>query len=286
MAISKFTTIGCTAAGLVALAISTQLLPFYRPHHEPRPSPTHKGSFSMSVVAPKQHQGIQENYSFSIPVKRLRSNVSDEEILARFTKGFFAGLAFAPERRLLRVVPFRITDIPGTTRSRDTRTRAPETYGCTCPVIKKNLAMRSQNKMSDFAISPEIWNPSSISAKSTPAVASLLFGNFLVLDSSSMTTAQQNRLPNDYPQHAKPSHAFVEFAYGGARLGLVGSHRFEVSRHEVKQGVEVEECVKITFSAVVCKPKTGLPPSGSLQWVHVLYSHFLFSDGIRGVLTE
>ncbi|KAI0197630.1 hypothetical protein F4808DRAFT_473661 [Astrocystis sublimbata] len=266
MAISKFTTIGCTAAGLAVLSISTQLLPFYRAHHEYRASPTHNESFSISIVAPKKHPGIQESYSLSIPVKRFENNVSDEEILARFTKGFFSGLAFAPERRLLSILPFSgLTDIPA---------------------IKNTLASRSQNSLSDLVVGPDIWNPSSISPKATPSVASLLFGTFLVLDSSLVTPAQRDRLPGDYTQHAKPPHAFVDFAYGGERLGLVGSHRFEVSRHEVKQGSETEEYVKMTFSAVAGNPNSGLAPSRFLLWFHVLYSYLLFSDGIRGVLTE
>ncbi|KAI0528300.1 thiamine pyrophosphate enzyme, N-terminal TPP binding domain-containing protein [Xylaria bambusicola] len=216
MAISKF-VIGCTAA---AFAISTQILPFHRPYYEPKASPTHKDSFAISVVAPgRHHHGIQENYSFSIPAKRLGSNISDEEILARFTKGFFCGGAFTPERVFLHIAPFRLTDILA---------------------IKKNIATRSQNSIPDLSVGPDIWDTSSISPKSTPPFASLLFGSFLVLDSS-LVNPHRDQLPSDYTQHAKPPHAFVEIAYGGKGLGLVGSHRFEVSRHEVKQATEVEE---------------------------------------------
>ncbi|KAI0427613.1 hypothetical protein F5Y09DRAFT_315732 [Xylaria sp. FL1042] len=265
MPIGKWTAIGCTATGLTALAISTRLLPFHQAHHEHRASSTHNESFSMSIVAPKYHNGIRESYSLLIPAKRFKGSVSDEEILARFTKGFFSGLVFTPERWFLSTIPFRLTDTSA---------------------IKKALAMRSQNPISSLVVGPEIWDPKSISPKSTPSFASLLFGNFLTLDSSLMTQAQRDQLPDDYIRHVKPPHAFVELAYGGEGLGLVGSHRFEVSRHEVKQGTETEEFVKITFSAVVCKPKTGLAPPSYLTWFHVLYSRFLFSDGIKGVLTE
>ncbi|KAH8156214.1 hypothetical protein CIB48_g12037 [Xylaria polymorpha] len=264
MAIGKWTAIGCTAASLTVLAISTRLLPFHHAHYEHKARPTHWDSFAISVVTPKQHRGVQENYSLLIPAKRFPSNVSDEEILARFTKGFFSGLAFTPERWILSTIPFRLTDMLA---------------------IKKALASRSQNSTPGLVVGPEIWDTSSISPKSTPTLASLLFGTFLALDSSSLTQAQRDRLPEDYTHHAKPPHAFVEFAYGGEGIGLVGSHRFEVSRQEVKQAAETEEFVKITFSAVVCKQKTGLAPSSFALWFHVLYSRFLFSDGIRGVLT-
>ncbi|KAI1421254.1 hypothetical protein F5Y12DRAFT_38443 [Xylaria sp. FL1777] len=265
MAISKLTAIGCTATGLTIIAISTRLLPFHQSRHDQRASPTHGESFTLSVVAPKNHRGIQENYSLSIPSRRFKSGVSDEEILARFTKGFFCGPAFTPERWLLSIVPFSLTDIPA---------------------IKRALAVRSQNKTQGLALGPEIWDPSAISPKSTPSVASLLYGSFLALDSSSLTRAQRDQLPDDYVRHARPPHAFVEFAFGGEGLGLVGSHRFEVSRHEVRQAEEAEEFVKVTLSTVVCKPKTGLAPSTYLQWFHILYAKFLFSSGINSVLTE
>ncbi|KAI1757922.1 hypothetical protein F4782DRAFT_475709 [Xylaria castorea] len=270
MAISKWTAIGCTAASLTILAISTRFLPFHQSYREPRASLTHRDSFAVSVVTPEQHRGIhhhgiQENFSLLIPASRFKSGVSDEEILARFTKGFFSGLAFTPERWILRTIPFSLTSIPD---------------------IKKALAKRSQNNTSGLVVGPNIWDPSCISSKSTPSVASLLFGNFLALDSSLLTHAQRDQLPDDYIRHAKPSHAFVEFAWGGEGLGLAGSHRFEVSRHEVKQAAETDEFVKITFSCVACRPQTGQPPSSYILWFHLLYARILFSDGIKGVLTE
>ncbi|KAI1132332.1 hypothetical protein F5Y10DRAFT_231492 [Nemania abortiva] len=266
MAIGKWTAIGCTVTGsLSILAISTRLLPFYRARHEQSASPTHRDSFVTSITTPGQHHGAQENYSLLIPAKRFKNDPSDEEILARFTKGFFWGLAFTPERWLLSAIPFPITDIPA---------------------IKKTLAARSQNAVPGLAVGPEIWDPSSISPKSTPSVASLLFGNFLVLDSSSLTLSQRSQLPDDYIIHAKPPHAFVELAWGGKGLGLVGSHRFEVSRYRTNRLAESEEFVKVTFSSVSCIPKTGLGPPNYLMWLHVLYAKLLFSDGIRGVLAE
>ncbi|KAI0412148.1 hypothetical protein F5X98DRAFT_355599 [Xylaria grammica] len=265
MAINKWAAIGYTATGLSLLAVSNRLLPFHRARHEQRTSPTHLGSFVSSVVTPGPHHGIKENYSLTIPARRFKNDLSDEEILARFTKGFFSGLAFTPERWLLSAIPFSITDIPA---------------------IKKTLGSRSQNAVPGLVVGPDIWDPSSISPQSTPSVASLLFGNFLVLDSSLLTIAQRKQLPDDYALHTRPPHAFVELAWGGEGLGLVGSHRFEVSRHEVKQAAEAEEFVKITLSTIGCIPKTGLAPPNYLQWFHVLYSRFLFSDGIRGVLAE
>ncbi|KAI0876501.1 hypothetical protein GGS24DRAFT_451076 [Hypoxylon argillaceum] len=264
MAISKWAAV-CTVTGLPIVAISTRLLPFHRARHEQRASPTHWDSFVLSVITPSRHQGSQETYSLLIPASRFRDDLSDEEILARFTKGFFCGPAFTPERWLLSAIPFTITDISA---------------------IKKTLTIRSQNTVPGLVVGPEIWDPSSISPKLTPSVASLLFGNFLVLDSSMLTVAHQSQLPEDYVLHVKPPHAFVELAWGGTTLGLVGSHRFEASRCRIGHAAEAEEFIKVTLSTVSCVTKTGLAPSKYLMWFHVLYAKLLFSDGIRRVLAE
>ncbi|KAJ8127875.1 hypothetical protein O1611_g5762 [Lasiodiplodia mahajangana] len=289
MAISRWTAIGCTAAGLSIFTVSTRLLPFHRARHEKEASPTHRDSFATSVVTQNRHRGSQENYSLLIPATRLKNDASDEEILARFTKGFFTGLAFTPERWLLSAIPFPITDILGICAPYNMNiiTLKSNTHNHNRSLaINETLAIRSQNALRRFVVGPEIWDQSSISTRSTPSVASLLFGNFLVLDSSLLTSAQRNQLPDDYILHAKPPHAFVEFAWGGEGLGLVGSHRFEVSRYRISQPAGAEEFVKVTFSTLSCIPKTGLAPPNYLMWFHVLYSKFLFSDGIKGVLAE
>ncbi|KAI1827718.1 hypothetical protein F4861DRAFT_331387 [Xylaria intraflava] len=265
MAIPKWTAIGCTAAGLSILAVSARSVPFHRARHEAKASPTHLGSFAVSAVAPRYNNGGQENYSLLIPARRLQRDLSDEEILARFTKGFFSRLSFTPERLLLSVFPFSLlTDVQA---------------------IKETLALRSQDTASELVVGPVISDPASISPKTTPSVLSLLFRNFLVLDSSLMTPAQRSQLPGDYARHARPPHAYVDFAWGGEGLGLVGCHRFEVRRRKIEQDADAEEAVEITFSSVSCLPRTGLAPSsGLLLRFHVLYSRLLFSDGIRGVL--
>ncbi|KAH9897516.1 hypothetical protein F4778DRAFT_238247 [Xylariomycetidae sp. FL2044] len=285
-----------TAAGVsAAAAIAARLLPFHPAHHLSEASAAHAHSFAASVLTPSPSRGLQERYTASIPVRRLRDGViTDEEILARFARGFFSGLAFAPEKLLLVATPLVLTDIPS---------------------IQSNLALRSKEEdTSSFSSSQKkqlaITNVSYIPPTSTstssapllpPPVGSFLFHAFLVLDSSSINPAHRAQLlPAGYDEHQRPPHAFVEMAYGGAGLGLVGTHRFEVSRRgrgsddiersgEGGKGGEEgkereEELVDITFSAVCCRTSTGLAPPRWLLWFHVLYSRLLFSDGIRGVL--
>lgn len=58
----------------------------------------HENSFPMSIANPKGYPVDQESYSLIIPSSKLKVAISDEEILARFTKGFFGGWSFTLER--------------------------------------------------------------------------------------------------------------------------------------------------------------------------------------------
>ncbi|KAI9646041.1 hypothetical protein NHQ30_005479 [Ciborinia camelliae] len=56
-------------------------------------------SFS-TIVNPRNHMGIADSYQIRLSKADIRER-SDEEILATFTRGFFAGWIFTPERYLI-----------------------------------------------------------------------------------------------------------------------------------------------------------------------------------------
>jgi hypothetical protein len=58
-------------------------------------------SKSLSAVNPRRTVQVSDSRSVA-----LLSQLSDEEILARFTKGFFNGWAFTPERGVLGTLAF------------------------------------------------------------------------------------------------------------------------------------------------------------------------------------
>lgn len=58
----------------------------------------HDSSFGMHVIDPAGNPTEEESYIIRIPLSRLQREIGDEEILARFSKGFFAGWVFGPER--------------------------------------------------------------------------------------------------------------------------------------------------------------------------------------------
>jgi hypothetical protein len=63
-------------------------------------SPSCAASASLGIVNPKNHQAWTDSYSIKVSRWEI-GNASDEELLARFTKGFFGGWIFAAENIIL-----------------------------------------------------------------------------------------------------------------------------------------------------------------------------------------
>lgn len=107
----------CTAAAGVALLATAYYrgTPFY---HHARRGPLvsgHTESFGATAVSPQGHAlGRGDSYSTTIPLRRLRPGITDGEILARCTSGFFGGPVFAPERCFFAVSGYQVTDVDGT----------------------------------------------------------------------------------------------------------------------------------------------------------------------------
>lgn len=106
----------CTAAaGLAVLAIAqSRDTPFYYHARRGPPVAGHAESFGAIVVSPQGHALRRgDSYSTSIPLRRLRPGITDGEILARFTCGFFGGPMFTPERYFFAVSDYQVTDVDG-----------------------------------------------------------------------------------------------------------------------------------------------------------------------------
>ena len=63
-------------------------------------SPTSVLSASLKIVNPKNHSFLADSRSIRLLAQDI-GKLSDEEILARFLKGFFGGWIFTPERGLI-----------------------------------------------------------------------------------------------------------------------------------------------------------------------------------------
>lgn len=115
----------------------------------------------------------------------------------------------------------------------------------------------------------------------------MLFGNFLVLDSSAAEAAARAELLPGSGGFARPEEgAFVEIAFGSDASRFAGSHRFEVWREEGK-GRDDDDAgaVGVRFSQVRMNPIVeGQFITKWLNGFHEVYAKCLFANGITEVL--
>lgn len=73
----------------------------------------HDQSLAFKLLNPKAFPTEQDTFSISIPKRQLVAGISDEEILARFTRGFFGGWIFTPERWFFTLTRYSFMDHDG-----------------------------------------------------------------------------------------------------------------------------------------------------------------------------
>jgi hypothetical protein len=88
-----YSGLGVTLGALLVLYLPCRSMKFTW-----RAEPGHARSFAMHVIDPAGNPTQEESYTLRIPLRDLKPGLNDEEILARFSKGYFAGVVFAPER--------------------------------------------------------------------------------------------------------------------------------------------------------------------------------------------
>lgn len=248
----------------------------------------HESSYAMSIMNPRNQELFQHRLILKIPAAKLRAGITEKEVLALFTKGFFGGWIFTPERWLFILTGISFANFegrqpvqPGTGRHNKRLAKTDRTH---CD-IGINLTSKPAEPPAQ-----EIWKTSSLSPKSIPPLGSLLFGNFLLADSTSATSHQQQKdlFASKPPSRPPQGTEFAEFVAGGSVwVELVSSHRFEVARglHSGKdQGNDEEDMLQVTFSHASGNSRSGRRYSRPFQWLHLVYARLLFADGIREIL--
>ncbi|GFF59707.1 hypothetical protein IFM51744_10020 [Aspergillus udagawae] len=217
-----------------------------------QPSRAHQNSPTMALANPRGMPVYGDSYTIRIPLRDLKPGISDEEILARFSKGFFGVWVFAPERWALRVTGLAMTDFP---------------------------AFRDEDLAS--TLPTPVWSLSRFDTTTLFPVGTLVFGNSQLLDSSVANPDVRRRL---YPTHiestiaTKQNQAFVEYVGGSDKSHMVFSDRVEVERDW--------DAVMITLSGFTCDPLTGEPavPRVVRELLHPVFAKMLLGDGIREIL--
>ncbi|PVH77616.1 hypothetical protein DL98DRAFT_463419 [Cadophora sp. DSE1049] len=216
------------------------------------PSCTAKStSRSFSIVNPCNHIAVPDSISINL-LKSEIGELTDEEVLARFLKGFFGGWSFLPERTLfgaLRLVGRSFIPV-----------------GFTVGIPTDSLSLSSPNDLSKTKL-PEKYSK-------------LFHGNFMALDVSIRDQGTE-ALSNSTSENVTTS--FVDIAFGDDRRGFAGLHRLEVSRNEDAEQGGVTLC----YSSVSCNPtRNVLPFPGLVFAFHRWYGMCLFRDGVEMVLRK
>ncbi|OCL13602.1 hypothetical protein AOQ84DRAFT_359619 [Glonium stellatum] len=208
---------------------------------------------SIDIVNPRHHITITDTRTIHLSRTEV-SNISDEEILARFTKGFFSGWIFTPERHLLAGLSM---------------------FGMKLVPVGFS-AIKSHNTT--------ISSLSQLSGTTLPTKHSMLFGgNFMVLDINLKPRAS----PVDYLASAAPNVvSYIEIGFGDDRKSFAGFHRFEVT-HNTKMAADKggDAGVVTSYSTSCCNLSRNQAPFPQFVFTfHKLYALGLFRDGITEVL--
>lgn len=266
-------------------------------------TPGHEDSLAFTLLNPNKCPTEQDKFSLSILRRDLRAGISDEEVLARFTKGFFGGWIFTPERWFFSLTHFTLMDYDGKKlacpactfllpfrieifHNPESRTDIWYHHLALSGVASVNLTNKvtTRNGLSMPVNKNQIWTTAALSRTMPPPLGTLLFGNFLVFESSAASQQQREALFPAAKQVPRPEFVFAEYVGGPSKtFGLLPSHRFEVTRE--KEG-EADESVKVTLSHVRCDPFTGKPVRGVIKYFHLVYARLLFAEGIREVLRQ
>ncbi|KAH7000469.1 hypothetical protein EDB80DRAFT_724019 [Ilyonectria destructans] len=142
------------------------------------------------IVNAKQHHQMADSRFITIEIPPEHQNMTDEVLLARFTKGFFGGLVIAPERIALQIFRPKFLNF--------SKIKTPENI-------------------------PKIWYKKQLSEDQLPPLYSELFGVFQVIDTrmdpKSGVKDKQDR-----------TESYVDFGFCSDQSQFAGVHRFSIVR--------------------------------------------------------
>lgn len=268
------------------LFLADRYLPSRNARNIPQAAHGHETSVAVNILNPRKQKLFQHRVTIEIPAARLKPGLGNDEILARFTRGFFGGWIFSPERWFFQLTGLSLTGLSGKYRL---------VAASWHKLAEKSILLLTDHRNQpgfdtvNMEKSPvhEDWDLETLPAKTLPPSGSLLFGNFLPAEKVSSAVGQpQTDLPflNPTPDSAR-DFASAEFVAGGSdSFELISSHRFEVSRDRGHGEKEKGDLVTVKFSSVSCNSVTGRPYSSSLRLFHLAYARLLFADGVRAIL--
>ncbi|EGD94389.1 hypothetical protein TESG_01908 [Trichophyton tonsurans CBS 112818] len=197
------------------------------------------------------------------PGKKLPlGQLSDEELLARFTRGFFGGIVFAAERFILASGLTQQTPLVSGAQ--------PTNYGLSLP---KN-----------------IWNVAEIPLTTLLPLGSILFGAFQVTHSHLVNKTKLNPTSEGLTKMktAEEKFSYIDFGFGDGNFA--GCHRLSVHRNDSSKGIESvaksaddhDSMIEFRLSFFHCNPRGDESRLITmLSGFHQIYARLLFTDALR-----
>lgn len=265
------------AVGLAALpAIYLAVHVYGRVSTTPRSRITTRKDFSASLrdsaivtklVNPRGHILAGDTRSIDLDVSDRAARIKDEAILAAFTRGFFGGSIFAPEKVFLNVVRPKMLYFPGSSRSME------EAAICSSSRSFRSCQLTSILEIEEAPVPLRIWDTKTLDAEELPPKHAVLFGVFQVGDIS---------LRQDDDAAAREpgsSESTIDMVYGSNRSRFAGVHRFSVSRFADRPGT-----IRISFQSAICNPLVDQDlQNGLLFAFHTPYAAMLFRESVGEV---
>lgn len=114
MAVRCSTTILSLSSGSAFLLfLLNRYLPSRNARDIPHASNGHEDSMAVAILNPRRQSLFQHRITIEIPATKVKSGLDSDEILARFTQGFFGGWIFSLERWFFHLTRLSVTNLDG-----------------------------------------------------------------------------------------------------------------------------------------------------------------------------
>ncbi|CAK7205366.1 hypothetical protein SEUCBS139899_008136 [Sporothrix eucalyptigena] len=205
-------------------------------------------STTFGLANPRNHVIGADGVSQTLPASAA-AGLTDEEILALFSSGFFGGFVFRIESWLLRWVGARFL---------------PARYTGFRPDTGAVVVCR----------------PSAIPRQRLLPVGSLLFNSFLLTDKQ--VNANGNaKIPC--------TSSYVDYGFGSDEARFAGCHRFRVTRLPASGIKANDGQIRIDLEHFRCNPKENIPTWAErvpAEAFHYVYEKALFANGIQALMSR
>lgn len=107
------TLLSLSSGSVILLFLLNRYIPSCSARLVPRATWGHETSLAVTVLNPRRQDLFQHAITLDIPASQLKSGIDNEEVLTRFTQGFFGGWIFSPERWFFAFTGLSVTNLDG-----------------------------------------------------------------------------------------------------------------------------------------------------------------------------